>query len=243
LIGRILSTARARDDWHETIVVFTSDHGFSEGQHRYWGKHNMWDASLHVPLILRLPGEEVGRGEVGRRKAGRGAGRGSAPTVLRITEHLDIYPSLCELAGLPVPPHCEGRSAVPLLGSLRPAETSAGCERATEDALTWPDRAISHRKHMWHDRLQVYCLASSIRSPRYRYTEYLDPDGGLLGEELFDYETDPNETVNHVREPGYAQARDELSELLHREMVRSGARGGGERLPRSRDGFQSHEAE
>ena len=55
LVGRILEALRSRGLYDNTLVVLTSDHGFHDGQHGYWGKHNLWDASLAVPLLLRLP--------------------------------------------------------------------------------------------------------------------------------------------------------------------------------------------
>jgi len=189
LIGRILEAARERGDWDNTIVVFTSDHGFSEGQHGYWGKHNMWDASLHVPLFIRP------------------AQGGRSLRIPHVTEHVDIYPTLCEMAGIGVPQHCEGRTMIPLL----------------EDPHTdWKDVALSRRKPMWHDRLPVYESSDSLRTPRYRYTEYLDAAGKLLGAELFDYGADPLESVNLADAAEHAPLREELAARLHRAVESNG---------------------
>jgi iduronate 2-sulfatase len=190
-IGKIIAAAKARGDWENTIVVVTSDHGFSDGQHGYWGKHNMWDPSLSVPLLIKPGNKELH----------------DQNPITRITEQIDIYPTLCDLAGLPVPDFCEGSSLLPLV---------------TNPNRDWKDTALSHRKHIWHDRLQVYDLSNSLRTPRYRYTEYLDPEGSLLGSELFDYETDPLESRNLADDTGYQQIRVSLSERLRSAVSSSG---------------------
>ncbi len=211
LLGSILDEAKRRSDWEETIVVFTSDHGYSEGHHGYWGKHNLWDATLHVPLLIRPAAVRVP----------------AEAAVGTVTEHVDMYPTVCELAGVSVPEFLNGTSrAKAVTGeTVTPAVAEESAPRGSSpmpprDGET--DRlaetggfAVSHRKHMWHDRLQVYDIAHSIRSERYRYTEYLGTTGARLGEELFDYENDPLETKNHVEEPDYAAAKEELRRRLH----------------------------
>jgi iduronate 2-sulfatase len=205
LIGRVIAAAKTRGDWDDTIVVFTSDHGFSEGQHGYWGKHNMWDASLRVPLFIK-PGRK------GVFATSENSTLDRAPhtwpvSISRVTEHVDVYPTLCELAGLPIPAHCEGLSLVPLI------------EKPSRE---WKDAALSHRKHIWHDRLQVYDLGNSLRTPRYRYTEYLDAAGELLGSELFDYVEDPQETRNLAADSGYRGTCAPLAKRLRSAVQTSG---------------------
>ena len=80
---------------------------------------------------------------------------------------------------------------------------------------------FSHRRHMWHDRLQVYDIAHTVRTERYRYTVYLNEQGGRLYRELFDYQEDPLETTNRAEHPGRALIAAELDGVLER-----GYRGG-----------------
>ena len=75
---------------------------------------------------------------------------------------------------------------------------------------------------MWHDRLQVYEQCNSIRTPRYRYSEYVDDTGDVIGRELFDYQDDPLETANHVNDPGAAAARAGLAAQLHAAVESNG---------------------
>jgi len=173
-------------------VVAISDHGFHDGQHGYWGKHNLWENSLRAPFVLRLPrrgslpglaGEAVSAGE----------------NVTGITEHVDIFPTLCDLCGLSKPMHLEGRS---FLGQL--LNTTAPGGSAT----------FAHRKHMWHDRIKAYEIAHTVRTERYRYTEYRDPQDVAIYRELFDYMLDPDERANHVADGQYQGVVEEMQSIL-----------------------------
>lgn len=97
LVGDILAELDRLDLAKNTIVVLWGDHGWQLGEHDFWGKHNTMHKALQVPLIVRSPGKALGQ---------RGAG---------LVQTIDIYPTLCELAGLTVPESVQGRSFVPLL--------------------------------------------------------------------------------------------------------------------------------
>lgn len=186
-IGRVLDALQRTGMADNTIVVITSDHGFHDGHHGYWGKHNLWDQSLQVPLLLRVP---------------RGDGGG---TVDALTEHIDLYPTLCDLADVPVPEHLEGLSFAPILHGRTQQHKNA---------------VFAHRRHMWHDRLQVYSEAHTVRTDRYRYTRYLDQRGEPIYEELFDYRKDPEERRNLCIQ---TQTHREEYTVLHnlREIIRN----------------------
>jgi len=194
LVGRVLEALRGRGLYENTLVVLTSDHGFHDGEHGYWGKHNLWDASLAVPLLIRLPGGARGR-----------TGRSDGSVIPSLSEHVDLYPTLCDLCGLGKPSWLEGESLLPLIED--PGRKRKGA-------------ALSHRKHMWHDRLQVYDIAHSVRTDRYRYTVYLDEEGGLLYRELFDYQEDPLETENRAELPECETLTVALSALLDSSLKR-----------------------
>ncbi len=97
LTGGILAELDRLGLAENTIVVFWSDHGFHLGEHNFWGKHNTLRRALRVPLIIRAPGA----------KAGEAAGG--------VVELIDLFPTLCDLAGLPVPETVQGRSFAKLL--------------------------------------------------------------------------------------------------------------------------------
>jgi uncharacterized sulfatase len=97
-VGRLMEALERLGLAENTIVVFTSDHGYLLGEHGQWQKQLLFDESNRVPLIFAGPGV---------------AGRGASP---RTVEMLDIYPTLAELCGLTGPKHkLEGKSLGPLL--------------------------------------------------------------------------------------------------------------------------------
>lgn len=98
-IGHLFDTLRARGDWEDTMVIFTSDHGEMLGDHGLLGKGGFYRESQHIPLMIRLPG-------------------GVANEVAAYTSAVDVFPTLLELWGL------EGRHA-PDGDSLLPALTGA----------------------------------------------------------------------------------------------------------------------
>lgn len=96
-IGRILTeleSLKLRDD---TIIIFISDHGFHLGEQNHWGKTTLYEASLHVPLIVSAPGMSQGAVSDG------------------MVESVDIFPTLLDLAGIAIPDYAEGVSFKPLL--------------------------------------------------------------------------------------------------------------------------------
>ncbi len=196
-IGRLTSKLKECGRYEDTIVVAISDHGFHDGQHGYWGKHNLWEHSLRAPFILRLPKTPPlpGLGE-------------KSPTageiVAGITEHVDIFPTLCDLCGLAKPQHLEGRSMLSQI--LDPAGDGG---RA----------AFAHRKHMWHDRIKAYEVAHTVRTDRYRYTEYRNQHDTAIYQELFDYENDPDERLNHISIEEYRGIAGEMKNLLDRYLA------------------------
>lgn len=97
-VGRVLASLKELGLEDNTIVVFTSDHGFMLGEHGQWMKNILWEDSARVPLIVRTPGMAK-------------AGTRSDRTV----ELLDLYPTLTSLAGLPHYDRNEGQSLEPLL--------------------------------------------------------------------------------------------------------------------------------
>ncbi|MBL7153031.1 MAG: sulfatase [Phycisphaerae bacterium] len=151
-IGRVLGELGRLGLRDNTIVVLWGDHGWNLGEHGLWCKHCNFETSLHSPLIVSGPGIEGGI-------------KSNA-----LTEYLDIYPSLCELCGLPAPGHLEGKSFVPLL---------------KKPNLAWKEAVYSR-----------YFNGDSVKTDRYRYTQWRRKDGEVYARMLYDHKADPFENVN-----------------------------------------------
>ena len=95
-VGKVLATLKEEGLEDNTIVIFTSDHGFHLGEHRFWMKVSLHEESVRVPLIIKVPGKKPG-------------------VCHSFTELLDLYPTIAELAGLKASPHLQGKSIVKTL--------------------------------------------------------------------------------------------------------------------------------
>jgi iduronate 2-sulfatase len=100
-VGRLLDTLDRLNLRRNTVVIFTSDHGFNLGEHEIWQKLNLFEESIQVPLIVSAPGFEAS------------AGKSSEALV----ELIDLYPTIADLTGLAeiAPKKLDGRSLRPLL--------------------------------------------------------------------------------------------------------------------------------
>lgn len=97
-VGRMVDALDRLGLRENTIVVFTSDHGYHLGEHELWQKMSLHEESVRIPLIIDAPG--------------------MAPAVTdSLVQQIDLYPTLAELAGLDRPPHLQGRSLAPVLKS------------------------------------------------------------------------------------------------------------------------------
>ena len=170
-IGKVLSALDRLGLSDNTVVVLWSDHGWNLGEHGLWCKHCCYETSMRIPLIVRAPGKRSGT------------------HCKRLIESIDLYPTLCELAGLPVPQHVEGSSFVKLLDDPNAPHKSTAVGR--------------------------YGRGDTIKTARYRYTEYRSKPGKLLGRMLYDHERDPGETTNIVDQEAVREAARDLAQKLN----------------------------
>jgi iduronate 2-sulfatase len=171
-IGKVLAELDRLGLRDNTIVAFWGDHGWQLGNHGLWHKHTNFEKATRAPLIVSAPGMKRGV----RTKA--------------LTEFVDIYPSLVELAGLPAAAGTEGQSFRPLL---------------EKPNLPGKPQALSQ-----YPRGQV--MGYSMRTRRYRMTAWMarKKSAEVKALELYDYEKDPQEAVNVADEASYAKTRTEL---------------------------------
>ncbi|HLT94722.1 MAG TPA: sulfatase [Membranihabitans sp.] len=94
-VGKVLNALREAGLEDQTIVIFTSDHGYLLGEHRFWMKVSLMEESVRVPLIIKVPGKE--------------------PAVCHsMAELVDLYPTVASLAGLTPPTHLQGKNLSPV---------------------------------------------------------------------------------------------------------------------------------
>ncbi len=177
-IGRVLDAVDRLGLSKNTIIVFTSDHGYHMGEHGYYQKTTLFENAARVPLIIAVPGMKT-------------AGKSTKTPA----EMIDFYPTLAALTGLPAPDNLSGVSLKPVLDDITATPRTA--------ALT------------------QYANGYSIRTARYRYTEW--GKDGRDGAELYDHASDPTEMSNLANRPESASKVAELSKLL-RQRIRDARR-------------------
>ena len=169
-VGRILDYLKESGEIDDTIVVIWSDHGFMLGEHNCWAKGLLFEESVSCMLMIHAPGVT----QAGTR-------------CKRVTEAIDLFPTVSDLAGLPDPKGIEGISMRPILENPN---------------APWKKGAITYVGEESNGRC--------ITTERYRYIEWKDVEGG----ELYDLEKDPREFTNVANNPDYASVVKELESLL-----------------------------
>lgn len=114
MVGRVLDALEKSPHKDNTIIVFTSDHGWHLGEKQRWHKGGLWEEATRVPLVIVAP------------KLTQPGTQSNQPVSL-----VDLYPTLCDLVALPAPKHVDGESLLPLLKDptakrQRPALTASG---------------------------------------------------------------------------------------------------------------------
>jgi arylsulfatase A-like enzyme len=151
-IGLLLDELDAAGLAENTIVVLWGDHGWNLGEHGLWCKHCNFNTSLNAPLMFRVPGLTNGKMNQS------------------ITEFIDIYPTLCELAGLGKPAHLEGESLV---------------NRLKKPGKKEKDYAVSKFNN-----------GVTLIEDNFFYTEWLNKNDSTMARMLFDHSTDAEENRN-----------------------------------------------
>ena len=184
-IGKLLEALKEKGLADNTIIVLWGDHGWHLGDHGLWCKHTNFEQATRLPFLIYDPSKKPGKTNIP-------------------VETLDIYPTLCELAGIKPEPTLQGKSLEPMLD---------GKKMDMEYAVSqWP----AYRKDDG--------MGYTIRTERYRYTEWYkdyrstQPRGSKKpsGRELYDYEKDPLETHDFVNDPEYSKVAKEMQDLLHK---------------------------
>ena len=183
-IGELLDALDESGEADNTILVFTSDHGFHLGEHGLWAKTTNFELDARVPLIIANPSNRQSHGQ----------------STDALAELLDLFPTLTELVSIPCPAEQDGISLVPLLD--RPSSSVRTIAR-------------TQHQHPFYGRTKASHWGYSIRTSRWRYTEWHNIETGLIDErELYDHDHDRQETINLASD--HAPIATALAKRLHR---------------------------
>lgn len=200
LVGTVLSELSNLGLANNTIVSFFGDHGYQLGEHGEWCKHTNFELATHAPMMVHIPG-----------KTDKGI------VTEKLVEFVDLFPTLVEAADFMPLPLCpedstkvllcrEGMSLIPLITNPNGAFKNASFSQYARP------------------RKDYDVMGYTIRTNRYRYTEWVKfirkpiykPDWSVsFGVELYDHQTDPNETINKAYHSHSQQLLGRLSNQLH----------------------------
>ena len=204
-IGLMLEALEETGIRDNTIIVVWGDHGWHLGEMGIWGKATNYEIATRVPLIFWTP-EMKDRG-----KSANG-----------LVELVDLYPTLCDLAGISQPKHLAGRSLVSLLDNPNAEGKEFAVSQFPNPALReWAANPLSpgmretffgplieevenkikkQQEALWdRDLFESHLMGYTIRTERYRlvaWLDYRDTEKEPVSLELFDHLNDPNETRN-----------------------------------------------
>ncbi len=186
-VGMLLDQLDSLGLRDNTIVIVWGDHGWHLGDHDMWAKHTNFEQATRSPMIISVPGISGGK-------------KSDSPT-----EFVDIFPTLCELTGLNIPQDLEGISLVPILEN--------------PDTMVKQYAISQYHRTSAGEKLEGYAL----RTKRYRYVEWVSggfksfmhyDENNVVARELYDYQTDPLETVSVADSATYATVAAELHGML-----------------------------
>ncbi len=182
-IGRLLDELEATKKRDNTVIVFCTDHGWHLGEHSAWGKMTNFEIATRVPMVIAGPGFEAGRTRT-------------------IAELVDLYPTICDVAGLARPDHLQGESLVPTLREPSKASDSIALSQYARFGTKYTGRAM--------------------RTDQYRFVVWDAKKGGeTVHRELYDHESDPDETVNLAGKEQYREVVMTLESQLREAFQRN----------------------
>ena len=183
-LGRLFDLLKTSGQWDNTLIIFTSDHGEQMGDHWMAGKSGYFDASYHIPLIIRDPRKQADKT------------RGSQ--VNCFSENIDIMPTLLEWIGVERPTQCDGHSLLPLLENVFDnGSAPTGWRREVHWEFDFRE-IVDPQVEQTLGLTQHQCALNVIRDEHYKYVHFT-----ALPSLFFDLRDDPNEFHNRAQDPKY----------------------------------------
>jgi arylsulfatase A-like enzyme len=196
-VGILLNTLDSLGLTSNTIIVLWGDHGWHLGDHNLWCKHTNFEQATRTPLIISSP-------------------KVKSSKTNSTTEFVDIFPTLCDLAGLEIPTNLAGKSLV----SLMKKPTSVVKEYAVSQYPRSNGGTETDRSGYADSKVMGY----SIRNQQYRFTLWMGNNyrssqpfnkDYIIGTELYDYKNDPLEKVNVAKETKYTK----VSKKMYQQII------------------------
>ena len=197
-VGILLNTLDSLGILKNTIIVLWGDHGWHLGDHDLWNKHTNFEQATRSPLIIAAPGYKGGQ------------------TTKSISEHVDIFPTICNLAGVNIPTQLQGKSLVPLMKDKKAS--------VKEYAISQYPRKLKKEEVQKLGYTDGKIMGYALRTDKYRYilwtnnnftTKQPFTENRIYTSELYDYTKDPLETVNVANDAKYASTvKDMKAKML-----------------------------
>lgn len=186
-VGRVITRLKELGLYENTIIVLWGDHGWKLGDYGEWCKHTNYELDTRIPLIVRDPRNKKNEG----RKSDA------------IVETVDVYPTLCELAGLELPQHLQGSSFLTVL----------------QDTVEWDDVAFSqYPRTAQINGENVEVMGYSMRTSDYRLTKWINIETReTLDYEFYDHSYPLPEMENLAAQSHYKDIIPILNEKLEEE--------------------------
>ena len=195
-VGILLNTLDSLGVLNNTIIVLWGDHGWHLGDHDLWNKHTNLEQATRSPLIIAAPGLKPGQTK-------------------SMSEHLDIFPTICDLSNVSIPSVLQGKSLKPLMQNKN--------SQVKEFSVSQYPRKLKSSEAKTLGYTDPKLMGYSIRTDKYRYTLWMNnnftskeaySDARVYAKELYDYTKDPLEKVNVADEKEYKKIAADMQEKI-----------------------------
>ena len=195
-VGILLNTLEDLGTLDNTIIVLWGDHGWHLGDHDLWHKHTNFEQATRAPLIIAGPGIKAGK-------------------TSSLTEFVDVFPTICDLAGVSIPKNLDGKSLKPLMVKNKAS--------VKDFSISQYPRKLKKLQLAKTGYTNANMMGYSLRTDQYRYTIWMNNftskdtfnESQVYASEMYDYVKDPLEKVNVVNDINYTS----ISASLKSKMI------------------------
>ena len=209
LVGEILDSLKNLGLADNTIVSFHADHGWQLGEHNEWCKMTNFELATRVPLMIRVPWKKAAMGK----------------KTNALAELVDLYPTLVDLAGLP-PASEENLEGTSLAAIFDDVNRSVKNASLSQYPRCNPDPTSENNGCIQTNRTNISFMGYSMRTDRYRYTEWVKWNGTKLkpewenhvGVELYDHQNDDETDFDAFENVNIASKNPSVVKMLSKQL-------------------------